>query len=101
MSTLFQQKVWNACKKLPKGRVSTYKEISKMIKNPNASRAVGNALNRNPHAPTIPCHRVVKSTGEIGGFAHGKKAKILLLKKEGIEVKNNKILNFKSIVFKG
>ncbi len=101
MSTLFQQKVWNACKKIPKGRVSTYKELAKMTKNPKASRAVGNALNRNPYAPTVPCHRVVRSNGEIGGFANGKKAKILLLKKEDIEVKNNKILNFKSIVFKG
>ena len=100
MATPFQQKVWDACKKIPKGRVSTYYGIAKMIKNPRASRAVGNALNANPYAPRVPCHRIVRSNGEIGGFAHGQKAKSKLLKKEGIEVKTSKVVNFKTIVFK-
>ena len=101
MSIRFQQKVWKACSKIPKGVVSTYKSIAKMIGNRNASRAVGNALNKNPYSPSVPCHRIVKSNSEVGGFAHGKKAKIRMLKKEGIDVKNNKIVNFKTIHFKG
>lgn len=91
MQKSFNQKVWNACKRIPKGKVSTYGEIAKAIKNKDSSRAVGNALNKNPFAPIVPCHRVVQSNGSIGGFASGAGKKIKLLKKEGIEIKNNKI----------
>jgi len=56
-----------------------------------AYRAVGNAMNKNPYAPEVPCHRVIKSNGFVGGFASGPKKKIQMLKKEGIEIKNNKI----------
>ncbi|MEI6529046.1 MAG: MGMT family protein [Candidatus Falkowbacteria bacterium] len=58
---------------------------------PRAARAVGNALNKNTFAPQVPCHRAIRSNGEIGGFASGSKNKIRLLKKEGIEMHNNKI----------
>lgn len=90
----FNEKVWNACKKIPKGKVTTYKEIAKAIGSLNSSRAVGNALNKNPFPFKVPCHRVVKSNGEIGGFAFGAGKKIELLKKEGINVKNGKIVKF-------
>lgn len=70
--------------------MSTYKEIAKTL-HTKAYRAVGNALNKNPHAPIVPCHRVIKSDGRVGGFASGIKKKISILKKEGIEIKENRI----------
>lgn len=95
----FNKKVWNLCKKIPKGRVSTYKEIAKALRT-KAYRAVGNALNKNPNPVIVPCHRVVNSNGRIGGFSQGIKKKILLLKKEGIQVKKNKIVDFEKKLFK-
>ena len=59
--------------------------------NSKAYRAVGNALNKNPYAPKVPCHRVIKTNGEVGGFASGTKNKIKLLEKEGIKINNSKI----------
>ena len=76
--------------RVPKGKIITYGEIAKQLKS-KAYRAVGNAMNKNPYAPKVPCHRVVKSNGEVGGFAHGTKKKIEMLRKEGIEIKDNKI----------
>ncbi|MBN2102000.1 MAG: MGMT family protein [Candidatus Aenigmarchaeota archaeon] len=87
----FSEKVFKAVKRIPKGSVSTYSEIAEIIGNPDASRAVGNALNKNPTPIIVPCHRVVRSDGKAGGFAKGTKKKIELLRKEGIEIKNNKI----------
>lgn len=98
--TFFEMAVLDALKKVPRGRVTTYKELAKGADRPRAARAVGNAVNKNPFAPKIPCHRVVKSDGGIGGYAAGVNKKIDILKKEGIIVKNNKILNFKKILFK-
>jgi len=92
MQTNFQQKVYNLCKKVPKGKVTTYKIIAEKL-GTKAYRAVGNALNRNPYWPKVPCHRVVNSDGFVGGFAKGTKNKIKLLKKEGVEIKNNNIVN--------
>ena len=93
----FNEKVWNLCKKIPKGRVTTYKIIAEKLET-KAYRAVGTALNKNPFAPKVPCHRVINSNGFVGGFASGTKNKIKLLKKEGIEIKNKKI-NFKKCLF--
>ncbi|MBT5022828.1 MGMT family protein [Candidatus Woesearchaeota archaeon] len=95
----FNQSVWNTCKKIPKGKVSTYKEIAKAL-NTKAYRAVGNALNRNPHWPIVPCHRVINSDGKLGGFASGPKRKIKLLKSEGINIKDDKIIDFNKVLFK-
>lgn len=110
----FQKLVYAACRKIPKGRVSTYQAIARAIGKPKSARAVGNALNKNPFAlasirqdvsssrsgPKIPCHRVVKSDGTIGGFAQGSKNKIKMLEKEGVKIKNGKINEFKEIFFK-
>lgn len=81
--TLFQQKVYDAVKKIPRGRVSTYKAIARAIGEPNSARAVGNALNKN-RSLSIPCHRVVCSNGKIGGYNKGRSKKIWLLKNEGV-----------------
>jgi methylated-DNA-[protein]-cysteine S-methyltransferase len=81
--TQFQKKVYEIVRQIPKGGIMTYKEVASAIGKPLAYRAVGNALNKNPFAPKVPCHRVIKSNGDIGGFASGTKKKIELLKKEG------------------
>ncbi|MFA4907951.1 MAG: MGMT family protein [archaeon] len=91
IGTDFQKKVWRATQRIPAGKVSTYARIAKAIGKPNAARAVGNALNANPYAPKVPCHRVVKSSGEIGGFASGTQKKKKLLEGEGIRVKSGKV----------
>jgi methylated-DNA-[protein]-cysteine S-methyltransferase len=71
-----------------------------MIGRPKAHRAVGTAMNKNPFAPEVPCHRVVKSNGDLGGFGGGSKLKIKRLQEEGVKVHNNKIVNFQSILYK-
>lgn len=101
MISEFQKKVYSLCIKIPKGKITTYAEIGKAIgKRGQVYRAVGSALNKNPFAPKVPCHRVVKSDGSVGGFATGTKRKIILLKREGISIKCNKILDFKKRLFK-
>ena len=84
--TEFQKKVWLAISKIPKGKVITYKELANKIGKPLAVRAVGNAVGANPHPITIPCHRVVKTDGSLGGYSGkgGIKTKIKLLKSEGV-----------------
>lgn len=94
----FYQDCYRILKKVPKGRVTTYKAIAQAL-NSKAYRAVGSAMNKNENAPKIPCHRVVPSNGEIGQYAFGVKKKIELLKAEGIEIKNNKIVDFKERFF--
>lgn len=86
----FSEKVYKVISRIPRGRVSTYKAVARAL-NCKAYRAVGNALNKNPYAPKIPCHRIVSSSGFVGGFARGIKAKIRMLRKEGVIIKNNKI----------
>ena len=83
--TKFQQKVWKFLKTIPKGKVKTYKEVAIGINKPKAVRAVANACGRNPYAPKIPCHRVIRSDGKLGGYSAsgGLKTKKKLLKKEG------------------
>jgi methylated-DNA-[protein]-cysteine S-methyltransferase len=71
-----------------------------MVGRPQAHRAVGNAMNKNPFAPEVPCHRVVKSNGDLGGFGGGSRLKIKRLQEEGVKVSNNKIVNFQSVLFK-
>ncbi len=100
----FEERVWDLLEKIPKGRVTTYKIIAETMGS-QAFRAVGNACRRNPYAPRVPCHRVVNSNGRIGGFGgetSGKniKKKITLLKREGIDVVNGKIVNFKKVLFR-
>lgn len=83
----FEEKVYTIVKKIPKGHALTYKEVAHRIGKPGAARAVGNALNKN-HNPKIPCHRVVRSDGTLGGYNGGSKAKLALLTKEGYAKKN-------------
>tara|TARA_B100000161_G_scaffold175324_1_gene125917 strand:- start:185 stop:466 length:282 start_codon:yes stop_codon:yes gene_type:complete len=86
--TRFQIMVWNELKKIPKGEVRTYREIAIAIGKPNSARAVANACGRNPRPIEIPCHRVIRSDGRLGGYSGkgGISKKLRLLKKEGISL---------------
>lgn len=86
--------VYNLIKDIPKGKITTYKIIADKL-GIKSYRAIGQILKRNPNAPIVPCHRVVKSSGDLGGYAgQNYKDKIAILKTENIEVLNNKIVNF-------
>lgn len=105
MITVFQKKVFEACRKIPMGRVSTYKLIAEHLQI-KGYRAVGNALNKNPFGiincktnEMVPCHRVVGSNGHLHGFAHGLDKKSELLKHEGIKIINYKIQDFEKVIF--
>ena len=98
--TEFEKKIYEKLKKVPRGRITTYGELAQAVGEPQAARAVGNALNKNPFAPRVPCHRVVRSDGLLGGFASGPRKKAAMLKKEGISVKNGKIVDFNLILYK-
>ncbi len=95
----FSQKVFEVVKKIPKGKISTYKNIAIKIKSPNSFRAVGNVLNKNIDFENVPCHRVIKNNGEIGGYVKGQGKKIKLLISEGIIIENKKI-NIDKFLFK-
>ena len=86
--TKFQLKVWNYLKTIPKGTVKTYKEVAIAIKSPESARAVANACGKNPYAPKIPCHRVIRSDGSLGGYSGrgGIKTKLHLLRSEKVDI---------------
>ena len=86
IGTDFQIKVWNAISKIPKGKVKTYKELARSIRKPKASRAVANACGKNPFPIKIPCHRVIRSDGRLGGYSGkgGIETKRKLLRNEGV-----------------
>ena len=84
----FNQKVWALCARVPAGKVVTYGDIAKALYS-NGYRAVGNALNKNPYAPGVPCHRVVGSDGSLTGFAGGLEKKRELLRREGLTLRDN------------
>ena len=86
--TDFQIKVWSYLKKIPKGKVKTYLEVAKAIRKPKAFRAVANAVGKNPYPPKIPCHRVIRSDGGLGGYSGrgGIKTKLRLLRSEKVDI---------------
>ena len=84
--TKFQISVWKEIKKIPKGQTKTYKDIAVALKKPKSSRAVANACGKNPLLIEIPCHRVIRSDGKLGGYSGkgGMNQKRKLLKEEGV-----------------
>lgn len=93
MPTDFESAVFEKTKEIPHGKVTTYGEIARALKRPGSARAVGNALNKNPSPIIVPCHRVVRSDGSIGGYAFGVEMKIELLTGEGVIIKDNRVLD--------
>ena len=89
--TTFQKKVYEVVRKIPKGKVLSYKEVAKLAGKPKAYRLVGSILNKNRNSK-IPCYRVIKSNREIGGYRYGTERKATLLKKEGVVIKNWRVV---------
>ena len=99
---MLADKVYTLCKQIPKGKVTTYRELGRAM-NTRAYQAIGQALRKNPYAPNVPCHRVVSSTGHLHGFKGERKGKELeekkeMLEQEGILVENSKI-NLKKYLY--
>ncbi len=86
--TPFQQKVWAALRTIPRGEVRTYTDIAIQIGHPSSARAVANACGKNPYAPEVPCHRVIRSDGSIGGYSAegGSEKKRAMLREEGVHI---------------
>ena len=97
--TEFERKVLVTTFKIPKGKVSTYKRIAEKMGKPHAYRAVGNALHKNPLAPIVPCHRVVKSDGTFGGDKKRAEARRNLLEKEGVPLEKGRVKISDNILF--
>jgi len=92
-------RLWDLVRKIPPGRVTTYKELSLALGWPRGWRKVGALLSTNPRPVTIPCHRVVCSDGRVGGYKLGVRRKIELLQREGVKVKNGRV-NLKKYFFR-
>lgn len=102
--TSFAKKIYELLCQVPKGKVTTYRELAHGA-NTKAYRAIGQIMRTNPYAPDVPCHRVVATSGKIGGFmgqTRGEKIdqKIAILKKEGVSVKDGKIVDFEKVIYK-
>lgn len=95
----FAERCYALIKAIPQGRVTSYKEIAKAL-DTKAYRAVGTAMSKNKNLITVPCHRVVKSDGRVGGYALGTEAKIALLEKEGIKIRGMKVQDFEAVLFR-
>ena len=81
--TRFEEQVYAIVRRIPKGRTRSYRWVAERLGNPALARAVGNALHHNPFAPKVPCHRVVRADGSLGGYAGGPSKKRRLLQREG------------------
>ena len=94
-----EEKIYEKLLQVPFGYVTTYGDLAKAINLKNGQRIVGQKMKKNPFPVIVPCHRVVKSDGTVGGYAYGIKIKKHMLFKEGLKIKNNKILDFKNNLF--
>ena len=88
----FERKVYRVVSGIPKGETRSYKWVAARIGKPGSSRAVGNALNKNPYSGIVPCHRVVRSDRSIGGYAKGSALKRKILEREGVDLSLFKLL---------
>jgi len=95
-----EQKIYKKLLEVPKGQITTYGELAKAVGLKNGQRTVGKIMNKNPYPVIIPCHRVVMSTGKIGGYAYGENIKTKLLNDEGIQIKNGKIIDLENKVYR-
>ncbi len=92
-----EDKVYKKLLEVPPGMVTTYGELARAVGLTNGQRAIGRIMNKNPYPVIVPCHRVIKSTGKIGRYAWGEKIKTNMLSKEGVKIKNGKIVDLKMI----
>ena len=94
------KKIYKKLLEVPKGKITTYGELAKAVGLKNGQRAVGKIMNKNPYPVIIPCHRVVKSDGKVGGYAYGEEIKSDMLTREGIVIKNGKILDLENKIYR-
>jgi len=95
-----EQKVYKKLLNVPKGQITTYGDLAKAVGLKNGQRVIGSIMNKNPYPVLVPCHRVVMSTGKIGGYAYGEHVKMKILSDEGIEIINGKIQSFDKKLFR-
>ena len=94
-----EEKIYCKLLEVPEGNVTTYADLAKAINLKNGQRVVGQIMKKNPFPVIVPCHRVVKSHGTVGGYTYGSKRKKHMLLKEGLKINDNKILDFKKNLF--
>ena len=94
-----EEKLYHKLLQVPVGYVTTYGDLAKAINLKNGQRVVGQIMKKNPFPVIVPCHRVVKSDGIVGGYVYGSERKKHMLSKEGLKISNNKILDFKKNLF--
>ncbi len=92
-----EEKVYKKLLEVSPGMVTTYGELAKAVGLKDGQRAIGRIMNKNPYPVIVPCHRVIKSDGKIGGYAWGEKIKTNMLSKEGVKIRNGKIVDLKTI----
>jgi len=95
-----EQQVYKKLTEVPQGKITTYGELAKAVGLKNGQRMIGQIMKKNPYPGIIPCHRVVKSDGKIGGYAYGGAVKTNMLRIEGIQVQNGKILDWHNKIHK-
>ncbi|MEM4378868.1 MAG: MGMT family protein [Candidatus Nitrosotenuis sp.] len=95
-----EHKVYKTLLRVPKGKVTTYGELAKAVGLKNGQRVIGRIMNKNPFPVIIPCHRVVKSDGKIGGYFYGQEVKTRMLSAEGIVVRDGKIQDWEKSIFR-
>lgn len=96
----FREKFYSIVRGVPEGRVTTYGTIADALGDPRAARAVGVMLNKSKDHVGIPCHRVVRSDGSVGGYVEGKQKKIDILESEGLRLEEGKVINFRERLFR-
>ena len=90
------KKVYKKLLEVQEGEITTYGDLAKAVGLKNGQRVIGRIMNKNPYPVIIPCHRVVNSNGKVGGYAYGQDVKSNMLTKEGIKIKNGKILDLEN-----
>ena len=95
-----EQQVYKKLTEVPQGKVTSYGELAKAVGLKNGQRIIGQIMKKNPYPMIIPCHRVVKSDGKVGGYAYGGDIKINMLQKEGIKIHDGKILDWNKKYYK-
>jgi len=94
-----ENKVYKKLLDVPSGKITTYGELAKAVGLKNGQRKIGQIMKNNPLPVVIPCHRVVKSDGTIGGYAFGVEIKVNMLSKEGVKISKSKILDYENKMF--
>ena len=95
-----EEKVYKKLLEVPKGKITTYRDLARAIGLKNGQRVIGKIMNKNPYPVIVPCHRVIKSDGKIGGYAWGEQVKAKMLSNEGIKIKNGKILDVEKSIYR-